>query len=184
MSFFEFDHITPLHEAYAASIGRGLVVCQHLESCAHHVMVTWAVTDRITEGESDREELRKVALGLRNVSLGGGIRRLEEAGDFGDERVQALEIGRQARNWLVHEAGDVIQVGFGPSTFIDRLKEFRADIQALCEADRVLSVSSYVICEREPVSFDTKRYAARLEAWVLAPLAEALESLGPHEGAG
>ena len=148
-------------------------------------MITWAVTDRIAEGLSDHEELRKVApLGLRNVSLGGSSRRLEEAGDFGDERVQSLEIGRQARNWLVHEAGDVIQVDFGPSTFIDRLKEFRTHIQALCEADRVLSVSSYEICEREPVSFDSKKYAARLEAWVLAPVAEALESLGAPGGAG
>jgi len=125
--------------------------------------------------------MRSVADGLRHESLGSSIRRLRASGDFG-EKGNALEVGRAARNWLAHEACDVIQVGFGMQMLLQRIREFHARLKALCEADRLLSVASYEICEKEPGSAGSDRYASQLERWVFAPIIDSIGRVaGLHE---
>lgn len=177
MSFIILDRISVLHEGYAASIGRAVVVCQHLESCAHHAMVVYAITDAIRDGVSDHEKLREIAVRLRNLQLGRNIQMLEASGDFarfGD----ALQIGRSARNWLVHEAADVVEAGYSIQDVLARLGDFRAHVSRLCEADRILSIVSYEICEREPApSSFSSLYAPRLVEWVMSPIIAAIGAL-------
>jgi hypothetical protein len=73
MSFFRLSSLSPLHNAYAAAIGRAIAVCQHLEDCANHVSVTYAVTDLIIEGETDSDRLAEVAQRAGRAQLGGSI---------------------------------------------------------------------------------------------------------------
>lgn len=96
--FLDIDELSPLHEAYACALGRALAVCQDIEDCAHHVMLTWAVTDAMTQGTENRDELRELALRLKDVTLGGSIRRLSAATDFSSVHVEVIDAGREARN--------------------------------------------------------------------------------------
>jgi Protein of unknown function (DUF4238) len=169
MSFFPLKNLSPLHEAYAAAIGRAIAVCQHLEDCASHVSVTYAVTDLIMEGENDSDRLAEVARNAGRARFGGHIKRLASIPDLTQNR-NALEVGREARNWLAHEAADVIHVGYSVAGLTDRMREFHRRIRELCEADEVLSIASYEICEREPAGYLASEYASRLSEWVFAPI--------------
>lgn len=173
MSFIDLSEIKPIHEAYAASIGRALVVCQHVEDCARHVQVAWAVTDRMIEGEEDRAKLQEIAGRFRKYTLSRRVQYLEGTPDFGEDRIRVIDIGRLARNWLAHETGDVVEMGAGPEWFIERLKEFRDRTLELCEAAELLARASYEICEGKPASRDSRGYATRLYGWVVTPVADA-----------
>ena len=176
--------MSPLHEGYAAAIGRGLVVCQHIESCAHHAGVVYAVTDALRDGVSDSTDLPGVAIRHRSASLGRTIQRLEASGDF--ERFgNALQTGRNARNWLVHEAADVVGAAYSIQGVLERVRQFREQVAALCEADRILSVVSYEICEREPApSTLSGIYAAKLAEWIMDPIINGIGSLADSPSPG
>lgn len=180
MSFLDVERLTPLHDAYAAAIGRALVVCQHLEDCSQHVMVTYAVTDKMRAGEHDPRRLKTVALGVSTLGLGASVRRLAQTDDF-REWANALDVGRESRNWLVHEAADVIHAGYRVQWLVERLREFRARIATLCEADRLLSIASYEICEREPAGSYAESYASRLQEWIFQPILDGLGYMAKSE---
>ena len=150
MAFLIVDGFRPIHEAYIHSLGRGLTVCQHLEDAAHHVMVTWAVTDAIMDGSSDHDALREIAIALRNASLGGSVKRLKGASDFGADRADVIDAGREARNWLVHKSALAVEAAREESHVLEELPELIRQLHLLCDADKLLSVASYEICEREP----------------------------------
>lgn len=73
MSFIPLTQLTPLHNGYAAAVGRAVVVCQHMEDCAHHVMVTYELTDAMDQGVNDLQEFREIARKLRGASLGRSV---------------------------------------------------------------------------------------------------------------
>jgi hypothetical protein len=86
-------------------------------------------------------------------------------------------VGREARNWLAHEAADVIHVGYSIRGLTDRMREFHRRIRDLCEADKVLSLASYEICEREPGGYLAVDYANRLSDWIFAPIIDGFGEL-------
>ena len=179
MSYIDLSAIGPHHDDYLSAVGRALAVCQHLEDCAHHVMVVWAVTDGIAEGR-ERDDLRAIARRLRNVGLGGATQRLGDASDFGTKRAQALEEGLKARNWLAHEAATIVEERLNKrDRFAQRVGELRSQVVELCRADAVMATSSYEICEREPApSLFAGTYADRLADWVLEPVSGSGGSAG------
>lgn len=176
MSFLKVGEMTPLHEGFASSVGRTVTICQHLEDCAHHVMVVYAVTDRKKEGMHDSGALREVPLSLRKVSLGGSVHRLCSSSDF-ESYEAALEAGTVARNWLVHEARSVVHIASSPSRVLERLRDFNLEMRALCKADWVLATASYEICEREPALVERQEYIAALCLWALEPVVDAIGGL-------
>lgn len=176
--FLDVEGLNPLLEGYAAALGRALVVCQHLEDCAHHVMETWAVTDAMRAGTHDPDELRAIALGLQDLSLGRSVRRLAAAEDFGPDRADVVERGRVARNWIVHGGATVITVHYPMPLVTEALAEFSRRVDGLCEATALLSMASYIICEREPVPLGARAENARqLRAWIMAPILEGFGQL-------
>ncbi|MDP3028482.1 MAG: hypothetical protein Q8O04_03130 [Deltaproteobacteria bacterium] len=173
MSFIHAESIQKCHEAYLSAIGRAIAVCQHLENCAHHVMVVFAVTDAATAGKGDND-LKSIALGLRDETLGRSVRRLASTPEFANERGRALAKGREARNWLAHEAATVVDEQHdAPNEMIERARVLRNQVMELCSADAILATASYEICEREPAPRAyTETYSERLAMWILDPVKE------------
>jgi hypothetical protein len=72
----------------------------------------------------------------------------------------------------------MVEVPLDEHDVIDELREFKRRIHRLCRADRLLSVASYEISEREPAPKHLSGdYSQRLAQWVLAPVIEAMGSL-------
>ena len=177
MPFLDVRSATASYEAYTSAVGRAMAVCQNFEACAHHVMVVWEITHSDNR-ELGFEELRSIALALRNVTLGGATRTLARAGDLGANHAELFERGRAARNWLAHESTlRIDEKGSLRDDFVSHLTQFRLHIRYLCQVDAVLAGASYEIQEREAVRPETlDSYARGLEAWVLEPIGPWLES--------
>ena len=177
MPFLDVRSATTSYENYISAVGRAIAVCQNFEACAHHGMVVWEITQN-NNRQLEFDELRSIALALRNVALGGATRRLSDADDFGADHAEVLERGRIARNWLAHESTILIDVkGDIRDDFVSHLREFREHVKYLCDADATLAAASYEIQDRELVRTESQEsYARRVEAWVLEPIWPWLES--------
>lgn len=173
MSFIHVESIMRYHECYLSAVGRAIAVCQHLEDCSHYVMTVYAVTDASAEGKS-HADLKSIALRLRDARLGRSMGRLENAPEFANERGRALTKGREARNWLAHEAATAIDERHdAPDELIERVRVFRNQVVELCRADAILAKASYEICERKPAPRSyADKYSEKLSMWILAPVKE------------
>ncbi|MBD3298801.1 MAG: hypothetical protein GF341_09120, partial [candidate division Zixibacteria bacterium] len=150
MSYIRLKEFGPLQRGYIEAIGRALLVCQHLEGITHHVAVTWQITDALREQELSLNQIEEIATKLDSVRLVGFEARLRRSNEFPEDHKAALVLGRDARNWIAHEAAIYADLPVSSQLLMDSIRQFIRNVRNLCHADSLMSQASYEICERAP----------------------------------
>jgi hypothetical protein len=90
-------------------------------------------------------------------------------------------LAKKVANRVDHEAADLIQVGSGIPRLLERLRDVRGRMTTLSEADKLMSIASYEICEREPAGSHAEDYSSRLQEWVFQPILEGIGVMAESE---
>ncbi len=172
--WIDFRRVTPQHEVYLESVGRALAVSQHLESTSRYVLIVVEMGRAASGGDADLDALRAISERLRNKLLGHVVDHLGQLGEITYDELEVLDQGREARNYIAHEAASAVsEVPEASAELSDRISRFVTEIQALASADNLVSAWSYEIQEKEPrPSRIWATYATHTRDWIVEPLRE------------
>src|ERR1700741_2532566 len=99
-------YISESQSRYNDALGRALVLAQNFEQNCKFVLGMWDLADAFEEGKlSTREERKAFAKKIMERMLGSVLNRMRSDPNIAEEQVALLEAGKDARNYIAHEAG-------------------------------------------------------------------------------
>lgn len=162
-------------DAMVLALGRAVVLAQHFEHTCKEVLM-WIELGKAFEQKrfESLEGSASFVDELLGLFLGLAVRQLGEHSEVKSEDVALLEAGKNARNYIVHEAAIVLLAKSSGDDLKSQLARFDSEVRSLADADGLVSGWSYEICEKEPQPWTQRQiYPGMVVDWIEEPLREA-----------
>lgn len=156
-------------DAYLLAVGKALYIASNFEKKCLWVLRITKYADRY-EKNPDLDDFQRFAQALRDKLLGPSIRDLRSFQGYTDRHFEILEKGRDARNYIAHEAA---ALGHLSDIRVAQLEAAVVGLQQaidnLVPADNLVSKWVYEIEEKESAPTHIQReYSDRVREWVFA----------------
>lgn len=119
---------------------------------------------------------------LRSTMLGSTISGLRAFPDFKSPDIECLDKGREARNYIAHEGGDVGSLEAPANHILERFRSLRQKVSELAEADNLVSRWLYYI--EDPKNSRTiieDEYPRWVDRWVFRRFDDFMKTYRPKE---
>lgn len=174
--WFEYEYLDDPAQRFSRSLGKALALAQSFESNCKFVLLIANINKEIESGTiTSLPEIQSYSEKLETwFKLGGGVTQFKDRHNISANEVEILRNGKEARNFIAHEAAHPMLHGKKASReIIVSLPRFRINVRNLATAENLISRWSYMIQEKDspPVQY-SNAYAERVCAWVLSDVDE------------
>ena len=140
-----------LLDDFFLAVGKALYLATSFEAKCRSVLLFTRLVDHI-EQEHNLDAALTLTNQMKARMLGGTIRELKGSPHFAGANLEAVDKGRESRNFIAHEAADLgYPLCYASSDNIaKRLAKLRVAVSVLAAGDNVVSRWLYEIEEKHP----------------------------------